>query len=1017
MRAAVAGDNVELPSEDLSPVGIGTAFPLGDFELLEELGRGGMAIVYRARQKSVARIVALKLLHPGRMLSADEVERFQREAEIVARLEHPHIVPLYDAGEDRGQPWCAMKFVPGGSLAERISEFRSAPDRRLRFAAMAELVRNVALAIHHAHQRGVLHRDLKPSNILLDQEGLPMVTDFGLSRALDCDSALTHTGAFIGSPAYTAPEQAASDGQDITVAADIYGVGAILYELLGGRPPFSGETPLETLRQVVEAPPIAPHLTDSSIPADLETICLKCLEKDPAKRYGTAQELSEDLSRFLRGEPTLARPIGPVGKVWRWYRRKPVIAGLVMALNVALALGVAGILWQWRRALSSELAAREQNYVSDMNLVQQLWDDGDLNRAQDLLRGYIPDQGQSDLRGFEWRYLWHLCRDESHFAFTNFSDAVTIVPSPGGAFVAASSGRTVKFLDYATGRELGTLRNLRPANSITALAFSSGLTNLLAVASDNTIQLWDLEHNQITTTLDEGANVKRLALSTDGKLIAAANDDQTVTLWDIERRIILWTAKTVDSVAAVAFTPDGKSLISGGGEIGNTLLWELTSGKATAFPLEHTAWVTSIAFSPDGKTLATAANDNTVVLWDLAERKLLKRLLGHNAYVNSVQFSSDGSRLVTGSGDSTIRLWDIATGTTISTYRGHQAGVTSAVLSPDARHIVSSSWDRTVKVWDTLQRGPADVIPGRSAWLNAVEFSPDGKFLAASASRGNMVQLWDLSSHSPITELKGFTASPVQSLFSQDGSFLAVGGEDETVRIWNLKDFGLRCVLTNEFDASSISLSPDGPILAVAVGGFKSGTVTNGLTFWDLSSSRKLEKLAAARPKAHIVAFSPDGRLLAVGYFDGCVRLWDFHNEALLAEFNEHWGEDNYVWSVAFNPSGTILASADNVGNVCFYDVRRRTALPSSKEHSLRVWRVTFSPDGQRLASASDDGTIKLWNVETRRSALTLKGHLGAVAWVCFSPDSKLMASCGADGAIRLWHAPPLNEVSGRMNH
>jgi serine/threonine-protein kinase len=314
MRTALADDAETIEEGNPPVVGVAAAFSLADFELLEELGRGGMAIVYRARQKSVGRVVALKLLQPGRMLSAGEVERFQREAETVARLEHPHIVPLFDAGEDRGQPWCAMKFVPGGSLAERIGEFRAVAGERQRFAVIAEMVRKVALAIHHAHQRGVLHRDLKPSNVLLDEAGEPFVTDFGLARVLDQDSALTRTGAFFGSPAYTAPEQAASDRRQVTVAADVYGVGAILYELLAGRPPFSGATPFDTLRQVVETVPVQPSLINPGVSPDLETICLKCLEKDPAQRYASAQEWPMISLASLATNPfSPARSVKPPG--------------------------------------------------------------------------------------------------------------------------------------------------------------------------------------------------------------------------------------------------------------------------------------------------------------------------------------------------------------------------------------------------------------------------------------------------------------------------------------------------------------------------------------------------------------------------------------------------------------------------------------------------------------------------------------------------------------------------------
>jgi eukaryotic-like serine/threonine-protein kinase len=316
---------------------------LGDYELIEEIGAGGMGVVYKARQVSLNRLVAIKVIRAGRLATRGERQRFRNEAETVGSLDHPHIVPILEVGEHHGLDYFSMRLVPGDSLAGHLLAYSA--NRR----AAARLIATVARAVHHAHQRGVLHRDLKPANILIDTEGRPHVTDFGLAWRSGTPS-LTQSDAILGTPSYMAPEQAAGDRGAVTTATDVYGLGTLLYAVLAGQPPFRASSPGETLDQVRHRLPRPPVGPDGRMDRDLATVCLKCLEKDPNRRYGSAAALADDLNRWLVGEPTLARPVGRVERLWLWCRREPAAAALSTALTTALLLGLTGILWKWREA-------------------------------------------------------------------------------------------------------------------------------------------------------------------------------------------------------------------------------------------------------------------------------------------------------------------------------------------------------------------------------------------------------------------------------------------------------------------------------------------------------------------------------------------------------------------------------------------------------------------------------------------------------------------------------------------
>ena len=760
---------------------------------------------------------------------------------------------------------------------------------------------------------------------------------------------------------------------------------------------------------------------------DLETICLKCLEKEPARRYATAQELADELGRFLNKEPILARPVGRLEKLWRWSRRNPLVASLIVAVALVFLAGFAGVLWQWKQFEKNRALADASLYAADMKLAQQAWEEGSLRRAQVLLRAHLPQPGQKDLRGFEWRYLWKLCQDESQYSFPDFTHELrSAALSPDGNLLAVGSGKTVTFLDVAGRRVVDVLPD--PGGWITALAFSPTATNVLAVAvssdeamsrsnlsrafkssqypakvygGNSEIKLWNLATKKVIAKFSgHTAEVQSIAFSPDGKNLASASWDRTVRLWDVASQSLIHASLEHQyPVLCVAFTRDGKILACCDVDR-NLELWGAATGKKNEeYKVDHTAWLLAMAFSPGGETLATVSNDGAISLWDFPTRQTKAKLTGHQGPIECVAFAPDGRLLATGGTDNTIRIWDVTTARQVAILHGHQAPVESVALAQNGKTLVSGGLDRSVRVWNMDLRSDANTLQGHTTWVEAIAFSPDSKTLASVDYGGFLVKLWDVPSRRFIGDLRGHSDVARCAAFSPNGKTLATGGHDRTMKLWDLSTLKEVGTLTNEFPVLSVAFSADGKTLAAA---------GDGLAFWDTASVQKISRLTGDTRAVFSVAFSPTSAQVAVGYSDGRVGLGDIGSRRLLALPKEH---GSLVKSVAFSSDGTLLASGSDEGSVVLYDVARRQVIKSFREHTMVVHCVAFSHDNKTLASASWDGTLRLWNLPTLQLALTLRGHQGPIVGVAFSRDGSLMATC-AIGQVRLWPAASPDEIN-----
>jgi WD40 repeat protein len=935
----------------------------GDYELLEKVAEGGMGVVYRARQLSLNRIVAVKMIQPARVGSPEMVLRFRAEAEAAASLHHPNIVPIHETGECEGQHYFSMDYIEGQNLAEAV---REGP---LPSARAAQLLEKIAAAVHYAHQHKILHRDLKPSNVILDEAGEPHVTDFGLAKRLTSDlgprtSDLTLTGQVFGSPRFMPPEQASGRRGGVGVHSDVYGLGAILYYLLTARPPFVGETMETTLAQVLEQEPVSPRLLNASVPRDLETICLKCLEKEPSRRYASAQAVADELGRFLRSEPILARPVGLAGKAGRWCRRKPALATAMGAVILVAAAGFVGILSQWHRADAQRDAAVQARIRSDQERYDAAISEAQLFIEQnrpDRAREILAREGPEGYRGWEWGWLQRLCNlDLMTIAHSN--PVMCVAFSPDGRYLfTGSKDVTGRLFEVETGRQVREFRGHR--SQISRAAFSMDGKRLLTAGNDGTARIWDPATAQQLHVLTNGDAVYDAVFSPNGELIATAAGVKGVKLWDAGSGAALpLSAYHERPVQSVSFRPDGGRLAYAEGPAlfeedaeATVRVLDLRSGEHRSFKA-HRRSIRTIRFSPDGKLLATAGFDGTARLWDSetgAEVRPLQAAFGQET-IFDVEFSPDGHWLaVAGVGWSFPRaqIFEVASGRLVRTLAEHSLGVTDIVFSGSGTRLATAGYDRVARVWSAATLPEYVSLEGHDQTVWTIAFSPDGRRLAS-------------------------------------GSF------DQTARVWDTETGSLLVTLNVGFPVISLAFSPEGKRLVTVA-------PNHTAKVWNATNGQEVLTLSGHTGTVMTVAWNANGRLILTGSKDGTACLWDATTGAQLRTVRCH---TNWVLSVAFSPDSRHFATAGRDGAVRIWEAETGRPLHVLPGHGDWVQQVVFSPDGRHIATGSADRKARLWDSDTGRLLLTMEGHRSGISSLVFSPDGARLATAGAGADLRqIW--------------
>lgn len=995
-----AGGELARAAQNKSPL---TVRYFGDYEIIEEIARGGMGVVYKARQVSLKRVVALKMILAGQLAGDEEVQRFHAEAEAAAILDHPGIVPIYEIGEHQDQHYFSMGFVDGESLADKVKGGPLAPP------IAAGYLMKTANAVAYAHDRNVIHRDLKPANVLIDSDDQPKVTDFGLAKQVEADSNLTQSGAVMGTPSYMPPEQAAGRTEEVNELADVYSLGGILYCLITGRAPFQAASSLDTLMQVLDKEPVSPRASNPEIPVDLETICLKCLQKDPSRRYQSASDLSDDLGRFLRREPVVARPVGRIERTWRWCRRKPThaalfatamslvlvitIGGPIVALQQASLRGIAdgernkaqSLAIENQRIAASEREARQNAeltlYVNQIGAAHREWESDRVSSAWDQLNAT-----EEKLRDWEYWYLHSLFSSNQRTLGPDDRKALSVALSADGSCIASGGADGTIQLWNRTNDEL--IRVLTGhTDLVTSVDVGPRGKSIVSSSNDGTIKLWDVESGNEPKTL-QGHKVLPtcVAFNSKGDRIASGGFDKTVRIWnaDTGEQLVLLEGHT-SYVWSVDFSPDGTRVVSASDDR-SIRLWNATTGEETLTLQGHVSPVLIVKWSADGTRVISGSGNGTMVVWDAETGEELRKVQTPSN-LHCLALSPDGMRVAYGD-DQVIGVWDLVTGARTNRLKGHTGVVDGIAFSPDGATIVSVA--ESTKLWNSENRQEV-VCVGHSSHVQSLGFSADGEWIASGSNDGS-IRRWRVDVGEEILSIQGGGAFVAVSRL---GDKIASGNIDGSISVFRPSDGQEVCRLEgHEKPVNSLAFNAEGTLLL-------SGSSDKTLRLWDIASGDNLLVFRGHESTVSSAAFHDESRSAVSGSHDGTIRVWNLTSGLETLRMEGHQGPVN---SVYISPDGKSLVSAGHQDcTIRLWGLENGNLLRTFQEQSS-VFSVAFSPNGSRIASGHGDDSIRIWDLVSGKPVLSLHGHQDWVSSVAFSKNGDL-ASASWDKTIRIWPA------------
>jgi WD40 repeat protein len=979
------------------------------------LGRGGMGSVWLAERVDglFSRRVALKLIHPA-LTGLGLAERLARERAILAHLDHPNIGRLYDAGiAEDGQPYLALEYVAGTPLGTYCD------DRRLGLRARLRLFRQVLDAVQYAHAHLVIHRDLKPSNILVTEEGRVCLLDFGIAKLFHAESAgetnLTEISGRALSLDYASPEQIA--GAPISTAGDIYSLGVMLYELLSGHGPYRlarrSRAALEEAILRADPLPLGRVVADGaaaaargvsvagltrSLRGDLDTIVMKALRKRPAERYATVDALGEDLARWLRDEPILARRDHLAYRAAKFVRRHWLALAVAGAFVLALVSGLVATSYEARVAARQRDAALRAEWQSLTQTAAARLRDGDaataLGVTGEMLRGRLPDG--ADLSATLAVFEEARAADGQLLALTTGRRrrgtlSAGIDYSPDGRRVLTEwGGHSFGIWDAATGRELSAF-TLGSATLEDAV-FSPDGQRILTASSDRVARIWSAGTGRVLIELrGHTARIWSAAFSPDGRRVVTASWDHTARIWDAATGRELLRLVHDDKVYDARFSPNGRRVVTGSHDQ-SARVWDAATGREILRLSGHGESVFAAAFSHDGRKVVTASADGRARIWDAANGRLILPLISHDEILADVSFSPDDRYILTAADEGTARVWDAAYGRQLAVL-AHPGPVWGAEFSPDSRYIATISPDGTAQVWDNPVGAGSTLLLKQPQQVIAAEFSPDGRrILTASFDRTAVI--WDARTLQPLVTLRGHTDRLWCAAFSPGGRRVVTGSRDGTARVWDAASGRELLLLRGHTDGIRwAAFSPDGSRIVTA-------SYDKTARIWDAATGRELVRLGGHAGQLQSATFSPDSHRVLTASSDGTARIWDASTGRELLRLEGH---TDAAETAAYSRDGRRVVTASDDRTARIWDAMTGRELVELDGHEDGVLDAQFSPDGLWVVTASRDRSVRVWQSASGHVLAVFDGHGSMVETAAFSPDGSRLVSASDDGTARIW--------------